>query len=266
MFDRRIRLLAADVGVGVGGGLVADQHRVTLAVIASPHSLGADLHQPAVAIAGVAGTDALTHNRGSGARTHMHHLGAGVGLLSVVGESHRIELPDRIGALEHTTGVLPGDRRARFHLGPADLAALAAALAALGHEVVDTTHAILIAGVPILYGGVFDRGIIEGHQLHHRGVQLVGVKHRRRAALQIAHQSSFLSHDQGALELARVAGVDAEVGGQFHRACHTLGNEHKRAVAEHSRVEGSKVIVVTGNHGTQITLNQIGILLHRLTD
>ena len=64
-------------------------------------------------------------------------------------------------------------------------------------------------------------------------MKLIGVKHRSGASLQITHGGTLLGNDQRAFELARVAGVDPEVGGEFHRALNTLGDEHKGAVAEH---------------------------------
>ena len=63
-------------------------------------------------------------------------------------------------------------------------------------------------------------------------MQLVGVEHRCRAALEVAHGSSFLGHDQRALELSCIAGVDAEIGRQLHGTLHTLGDEHEGAIAE----------------------------------
>ena len=88
MLDRRLRLLGADVGVGVGGGLIADQHRIALAEITGARRLRPYLHQAAVAIGRMAGADPLAHDRGAGAGAYMDHLGAGVGLLAVVSEGH----------------------------------------------------------------------------------------------------------------------------------------------------------------------------------
>ena len=115
------------------------------------------------------------------------HLGAGVGLLAVGGERHRVELADRVVALEDDARVLPGDGRAGLDLGPGDLGVGAGALAALGDEVVDAARALRVARVPVLHGGVLDLGVVEGDQLDHRGVQLVLVAHRGGAALEVAH-------------------------------------------------------------------------------
>ena len=109
MLDGRLRLLRTDVGVCVRSGLVTDQHRIALAVIASALGIGPHLHETAIAVAGAAGTDALAHNRGAGARSDVDHLGTGIGLLAVVGEGHGIELTHRISTLQHATGVFPGD-------------------------------------------------------------------------------------------------------------------------------------------------------------
>jgi hypothetical protein len=67
----------------------------------------------------------------------MDHLGAGVGLLPMVGQGDRIELADAAVAAQDAARILPGDRRTGFHLGPGNVGARATALAALGDEVVD---------------------------------------------------------------------------------------------------------------------------------
>ena len=47
------------------------------------------------------------------------HLGAGIGLLVIVGHRDRIEFADRILAVQHAAGIFPGDRAAGLDLGPA---------------------------------------------------------------------------------------------------------------------------------------------------
>ena len=95
-------------------------------------------------------------------------------------------------------------------------------------------------------------------------MQLVAAKGRRRAALQVRHRCALLGHDQRALELPRLLGVDAEVGRQIHRAFHALGDEAKRAIGEHCRVERGKVVVAGGNHRSEVLLHQFGVLQHGL--
>ena len=156
MLHGRIRLLGTDIGIGVGGGLVADQHRIALAVVLGSNGLGTHLDQAPVAIRRVASADALAHNRRARAGAQVDHLGAGIGLLAVVRESYGIKLTHRIGTLKHAAGVFPSNGRPGFHLGPANFAAGPTALPTLSHEIVDTTHTIFVTGVPVLNSGIFN--------------------------------------------------------------------------------------------------------------
>ncbi len=190
------------------------------------------------------------------------HLGAGVGLLPVVGQRHGIELAHGVVAHQQAARILPGDGRAGLHLGPRDLGIHAAACAPLGDEVVDAALAFLVAGIPVLHGGVLDLGVIEGHQLDHRGVQLVGVAHGGGATLQVADVGAFVGHDQGALELPGVLGVDAEVGGKLHGAAHAFGHVAEGAVAEDRGIQGREEVVGGGNHRAEVLAHQVGVLAH----
>src|SRR6185437_9122267 len=170
-------------------------HRVVLRA-------GQDLHQPAIGVLAMAGRDALGHDGAAGIAPDVDHLGAGVGLLIVVHGGDGVELADGVLTAQHAAGVLPGDRRAGLDLRPGDVRVAAAAVAALGHEVVDAADAVGIPGVPVLHRGVFDLRILQSHQLDDGRVQLVLVPHRCRAALQIAHVASGIRNDESALELA----------------------------------------------------------------
>ncbi len=251
-------------GKGVRAALVADQQRVALGEVA--RAVGALEHrdQAAVGVLRVAGRDALGDDRALRVLADVDHLGAGVGLLVVVGQRDRVELADRVVALQDAAGVLPGDRRAGLDLGPGDLRVAAGALAALGHEVVDAALAVLVAGVPVLHRRVLDLGVVEGDQLDHRGVQLVLVAHRRGAALEVADVGAFVGDDQRALELAGVGRVDAEVGRQLHRAAHALGDVDERAVGEDRRVQGGEEVVGVRDDRAQVLADQFGVLPHRL--
>src|SRR3954469_12166475 len=96
------------------------------------------------------GADALGDDARAGVGPQVDHLGAGVGLLAVVGDGDGVELARRALAAQNAGGVFPGDGRAGLHLGPADLGARPAAVGALGHEVVDAAPALGVAGVPVL--------------------------------------------------------------------------------------------------------------------
>ena len=180
------------------------------------------------------------------------HLGAAVDLLVAVGDGDRIELAAAVVAAQDAARILPGDGRAGLDLRPGDLGVVAAAVAALGDEVVNAALAVLVAGVPVLHGGVLDLGIVERDQLDDRGVQLVLVAHRRGAALQVGDIGTLVGDDERALELAGLLLVDAEVGGELHRTAHALRHVDERAVGEHRRVERGVEVVGLRHHRAQI--------------
>ena len=200
-------------------------------------------HLTAIGVVGVAGRDALGDDAARRVLAEMQHLGAGIDLLVPVRDRDRIELAARIVAAQDAARIFPGDRRAGLELGPGDLRARAAAVAALGHEVVDAALALRVARIPVLDGRILDLGVIKRDQLDHRGMQLVLVAHRRGAAFEIAHVGALVGDDQRALELAGVALVDAEIGGQLHRAAHARRHIDERAVGEHRRVERGEEVV-----------------------
>ena len=143
---------------------------------------------------------------------------------------------------------------------------LAAAVAALGDEIVDAALAVGVARIPVLHGRVLDLGVVERDQFDHRGVQLVLVAHRRGAAFEIAHVGALVGDDQRALELAGVLLVDAEIGRELHRAAHARRHVDERAVGEHRRIERGEEIVGHRHHGAEILLHQLGMLAQRLGD
>src|SRR5690606_16943538 len=81
------------------------------------------LDQAPIRVLAEAGRNALRDDRAPGVLPEMDHLGAGVGLLPVVRGRDRVELADRVVALEDAARILPGDGRPRFDLRPGDLRA-----------------------------------------------------------------------------------------------------------------------------------------------
>ena len=140
----------------------------------------------------------------------------------------------------------------------------AAAVAALGDEIVDAALALGVAGVPVLHRRVFDLGVLVGDELDDRGVELVLVALGRRAALEIADIGALIGDDQRALELAGVLLVDAEIGRQLHRAAHAGRHVDERAVGEHRRIERRVEIVGRGHHRAEIASHQVAVVTHRL--
>ena len=86
----------------LGGAAIADEQGVALGVIARVLCALTHAHQPAVAVLPPAGRNTLGHDGAAGVAPDMDHLGAGIGLLVIIGDSDRVELAHAIFAIEHT--------------------------------------------------------------------------------------------------------------------------------------------------------------------
>src|SRR5262249_18713856 len=78
-----------DIGEGMGAALIAQEQGITLAVITAVGSVFENLYLAAVGVLAAAGGDSLGNNGAARVFSDMDHLGAGVGLLAVVGEGDR---------------------------------------------------------------------------------------------------------------------------------------------------------------------------------
>src|SRR5690606_2673996 len=149
----------------MGRALLADEQRIALGEVARVLGLGRHAHQTAISVTAVAGGDALGNDRAAGVAPDMDHFGAGIGLLAVIADGHRVKLTGGVVAAQHHAGIFPGDGGTGFDLGPGNVGTSAAALTALGDEVVDAAHTVLVARVPVLHRGIFDLGVFERHDL-----------------------------------------------------------------------------------------------------
>src|SRR5215467_11896966 len=100
MLDPGGPVLHFDIGNRVAAAVGPDQQAVALRVVARTLGLGLDAYQPAIGVLPMAGGDALGDDGRAGVAPEMDHLGAGIGLLTVVGDSDGVELADRVVALE----------------------------------------------------------------------------------------------------------------------------------------------------------------------
>src|SRR5262249_41736302 len=105
---------AFNVGHGVGAAFRADEQRVALGVIARVLSLRVRADQAAIGVLRDAGTDAFGDDARAGVFAQVHHLGAGVGLLVVVGDGDREEFAHRVLAAQDAAWVFPRDRGTGF--------------------------------------------------------------------------------------------------------------------------------------------------------
>src|SRR3954471_13922841 len=132
----------------MGAAILADQKRIALGKIARIVGLAIDADQAAIGVLGPAGADPLGDDAAAGVLAQVNHLGAGIGLLEIVGDGDGIEFADAIVAAQNAAGIFPDDGRTGFHLGPGNLRAVAAAIAPLGDEIEDPAQAILVARIP----------------------------------------------------------------------------------------------------------------------
>src|SRR5688500_5733924 len=123
VFHLRRGVADFEIREGVRAALVADEQRVALRVVARARRVLADADEAAIGVLAVAGGDPLRDDRAPGVLPDVDHLGAGVGLLPVVGRRHRVELADRAVPLQDAARILPRDRGARLDLRPGDLRA-----------------------------------------------------------------------------------------------------------------------------------------------
>ena len=187
-----------------------------------------DLHQPAVRRAAATTRHRLRHDRRGRVRRRVHHLGAGVLVLTLAGEGDREHLTAGVLA-EHVDGrVLHRDLGADVAVDPLHPGALLAG-GPLGHQVVDVVR-------PVLDGRVTAAGVLLHDDFDDRAVQRVGRVDRRGAALDVVHVRALVDDDQRPLELAHVLGVDPEVGLQRDLDLHALGHVDERPAGPHRAV------------------------------
>ena len=142
----------------------------------------------------------------------MYHFSTGIRLLPVIGNCYRIKFADGIISLQNTGRIFPGNRRTGFNLRPRNFGICPATGRAFGYKVVYSAFAVLIPGIPVLHGGIFDFGIFHYHNFNNCGMQLVFVPLGRRTAFEIRNIAFVIGYDEGSLKLSGVFGINAEIG------------------------------------------------------
>ena len=228
-----------DGGIGVGAGVGVDEQRVALGVVFATLEVLRDVNDAAVGGAALADADGFGDDEGGGVVGGVDHLGAGVLMLAVVGEGDGDDFAPGAFALQDDAGVFHGEAAADVAVDPLDLGVLHGE-AALGDEVEDV-------GRPVLDGDVLDLGALEGDELDHGGVEGGGGELGGGAALHVGDLGALVGDDEGALELAEVFRVDAEVGLEGHGDLHALGDVDEGAAGEDGAVEGGELVVAGGD-------------------
>jgi hypothetical protein len=129
--------------------------------------------------------------------------------------------------------------------------------AALGDEVEDVVG-------PVLDGDVLDLRALEGDEFDHGAVQRGGGELRRGAAFHVGDLGAFVGDDEGALELAEVFRVDAEVGLERLGDLHALGDVDEGAAGEHGAVERGELVVAGRDDLAEELAEDLGMLAERL--
>ena len=239
---------------GVCAALIAQEERVALAVVAGVLGMKTHLDESAVRILAMSGGDTFGDDARAGVLTDVDHLRARVRLLVVISERYGVELRGGIIAFEDAGRVFPGDGGTGLDLRPREACVLMGNTA-FGNEIIDTAFAVLVARVPVLDGRIFDFRVFVNNDLDDGGVQLVFIAHRGGTSLQIREIRAFVGDEKRALELTRVAGVDAEIGAQFHRATNAFGHIDKRTIGEDGGIECRVEIICRRYDRAEVFLN-----------
>ncbi len=191
---------------------VAQQQTVALGVIAGIGSFRSNFYQPTVTVLAFTGRYTFGNNNAAGVFAQMNHFGSRIGLLMIVGNGNRVKFSHRIIPRQNTGRVLPGYGRARFNLSPGNLSRFTLTQTTLSNKVINTTLALFIARIPVLYSRIFDFCPVVDDNLYYSHMQLVFVAYRSRTAFQVADIAIVLGHYQCALKLACIDGIDSEIG------------------------------------------------------
>ena len=83
-----------DIGKGVRAALVADEHGIALGEVAGTGRVFEHLHLAAIGVLAALGRNALGDDGAASVFADVVHLGAGVGLLPLGGDGHRVKFAD----------------------------------------------------------------------------------------------------------------------------------------------------------------------------
>ena len=224
MLEHGCVVMSIHVWEGMCSAIATQQQRVAGTVVAGIISIGCSTNQTTIGVLAMTSRNTLRDDGTLGVLTHVNHLGTGIGLLIVVGNSYTVELSYRVVATQDTGRILPGNRRTRLYLSPAQLRVDTTQVASLGYKVQYTTLTMFITRIPVLNGRVLHLSIILDNNLYDSCMELVLITHWRCTSLQIRNVGIIIGDDQCTLELTGVTGIDAEVTAQLHRTADALRN------------------------------------------
>ena len=224
MLEHGCVVMGIHIWEGMRSTIAAQQQGVAGTVVAGIIGIGCSTNQTTIGVLAMTSGDTLRNDGTLGVLTHVNHLGTGIGLLIVVGNSYAVELCHRVIATQDAGRILPGNRRTRLYLSPAQLRVHTTQVASLGYQVQHTTLTMLITRIPVLNGRVLHLSIVLDDNLYDSRMELVLITHWRCTSLQVRNVGIIIGDDQCTLKLTGVTGIDAEVTAQLHRAADALRN------------------------------------------
>ena len=245
-----------DGGIGVGAAVGIDEKRVALGVVFAALQVLRDMDHAAVGGAALADADGLGDDDGGGVVGGVDHLGAGVLMLAVVGEGNGDDFAAGALTFKDHTGILHRETTADVAVDPLYLGVFHCD-GAFGDEI---KHVV----GPVLDGDVLDLRALEGDELDYGGVEGGGGELRGGAALHVGDLGALVGDNEGALELAEVFRVDAEVGLERHGDLHVLGHVDEGAAGEHGAVERGELVVAGGDDLAEPFAEELGVLAEGL--
>ena len=149
MLNLTRRVLNIEVRIGMRPALVSQKERITLGIVAGILRRRKNLNAPPIGILSLSRRNPLRDNRTLCILSDVDHFRAGIRLLPVVGNRHRVEFTTRILPLKNATGIFPRDRRTGFDLCPCNAGVLPFASPPLGHKIENTALSILVSSYTI---------------------------------------------------------------------------------------------------------------------
>ena len=242
-----------DGGVGVGAGTAVDEQGVALGVVFAAFEVLGDVDLTTVGGAAFADGDGLRDDVGGGVVGEVDHLGTGVLVLAGVGEGDGDDFTAGAFAFHDDARVLHGEAGADVAVDPADFGVFVGD-AAFGDEVEDV-------GAPVLHSDVLDFGAFHGDEFDDGGVEGGGFEFGCGATFHVHDFGAFIGDDEGALELAELLGVDAEVGLQRVADFDAFGDVDEGAAGEDGAVEGAEFVVGGGDDFAEPGAEDLGVFV-----
>ena len=224
MLEHGCVVMGIHIWEGMRSTITAQQQRVAGTVVAGIIGIGCSTNQTTIGVLAMTSRDTLRDDGTLGILTHVNHLGTGIGLLIVVGNSYAVELSYRVVATQDTGRILPGNRRTRLYLSPAQLRVHTTQVTSLGYQIQHATLTMFITRIPVLNGRVLHLSIVLDNYLDNSRMKLILITHWRCTSLQVRNVGIIIGDDQCTLKLTGITGIDAEVTAQLHRAAYALRN------------------------------------------